>query len=89
MFGIVIYLLVPVSAAPISTKDFLDIFENPITSFVNAISPKKSVKNVETGTTEQHGEDNPAGKMIDVPINTDRCKYGTVKDVNGVCRDPW
>jgi hypothetical protein len=83
VFGIVIYLLLPVNCAPISAKDFLDVFENPVSNFINAISPK-STKKIENNGKVKAGE-----SMIDVPINTDRCKNDKVKDVNGVCREPW
>lgn len=82
VFVIVIHLLITVNG--FSTKDFLDIFENPVSNFINAVSPKKIAKNIESSS-----EDKTEGSMIDVPINTDRCKDGKVKDVNGVCREPW
>ncbi|KAI5632768.1 hypothetical protein NE865_14529 [Phthorimaea operculella] len=80
----VLNVLVFVNSSPFSTRDVLNIFGNPVKDLVNNFSK-------EVGKNKTRGEDNPVESMINVPENTENreCKAPHVKDMYGVCREPW
>ncbi|CAB3236234.1 unnamed protein product [Arctia plantaginis] len=72
-------------AVNVSTGQFIiDLFGNPVKDI------KETYENLKKNILLQDEEDITTVKasMIEVPLNTERCTGNTVKDINGVCRQP-
>lgn len=79
--AIVITLVRRAASAPFSTADLMNLFGNPIKD-IKEFFFKPIVNETYSGL------DRP--KMIEVPKKGPRkCKTGLVRDIYGVCRDPW
>lgn len=79
---IVITLVRRVASAPFSTTDLINLFGNPIKDIKEFFFKNK--------LNETHsGLNRPT--MIEVPKKGVKreCKTGLVRDIYGVCRDPW
>lgn len=63
----------------------IDLFGNPIKDI------KDTYKNLKKNLLLEDDEPRTTirASMIEVPLNTERCTGNTVKDINGVCRQPW
>ncbi|PZC82014.1 hypothetical protein B5X24_HaOG211570 [Helicoverpa armigera] len=90
VFSLVINFLVCDASSSFSGKFLLEIFGNPIKDLENTfLKPKEEPRTSSVREEISHeGGDNPQTKMIDVPLNTERCRAGLVMDINGVCRQP-
>lgn len=78
---VVITLVRRVAPAPFSTTDLITLFGNPIKD-IKEFFFKPKVNETDFGLESP--------KMIEVPKKTTRkCKTGLVRDIYGVCRDPW
>lgn len=78
---VVISLVRRVATAPFSTTDLLNLFGNPIKD-IKQFFFKPKVNETHSGLHRP--------KMIEVPKKGVRkCKTGLVRDIYGVCRDPW
>ncbi|XP_041972879.1 uncharacterized protein LOC121728706 [Aricia agestis] len=86
---IILQLLVRTEAAPLTTRDFVSLFANPVNDFIDLFMRDKKVQN-KTSTTKPD-DLGPLGAMIEVPPNHEpvSCARGAVKDRNGVCRTPF
>lgn len=93
VFSLLISFLVCAASTSFSGQFILDIFGNPIKDLENTfIKPEKpeapKTSSVREDLSANNG-DNSRPKMIDVPLNIERCGAGLTMDVNGVCRQPW
>lgn len=81
---VVITLIRRAASAPFSTTDLINLFGNPVKDIKEFFFKPK----VNTFNTIHSELERP--KMIEVPKKGARkCKTGLVRDIYGVCRDPW
>lgn len=82
----VFFDLMNLEAAPVSGRDIAVAFSNPVKDIVDFFIHKFE-KN------HRQRDDNktvtPGPSMIDVPLNTNSCTDGAVKDIYGACRIRW
>lgn len=71
---------------PISREDIAIAYSNPVKDLINFLIHKHGRKVVNQGDGENV---TPGPSMIDVPMNTNSCTNGAVKDIYGACRIPW
>lgn len=86
VIGIVVYLLIEVSAASSLSRGFLDFFRNPVKDFVKSL-PKEAETSTKSVTIPAYVS--TEGSMISVPLNKRKCKKGTYRDLKGVCRETF
>lgn len=78
---VVINLMHRAASAPFSTTDLINLFGNPVKD-IKEFFFKPKVNETHSGLHRP--------KMIEVPKKVARkCKTGLVRDMYGVCRDPW
>lgn len=93
VFNLLVHIIV--CAGHTSSKQFLiDLFGNPIKdlqdTFENIkISLTKIPNTRKEDKPKKTDEDNADTQMIEVPVNAEKCRRGSVKDISGVCRTPW
>lgn len=85
---IVISLTIHIISCAVSVPPgqlIIDLFGNPIKDI------KETYENLKKNILLEDDEPRTTIKasMIEVPLNTERCTGDEVKDINGVCRQPW
>ncbi|CAH2063305.1 unnamed protein product, partial [Iphiclides podalirius] len=73
-------------SAPISKEDFAVAYSNPVKDFIDYLIHKQAKNVINRGDGKNV---TPGPSMIDVPMNTNSCTDGAVKDIYGACRIPW
>lgn len=93
LFSLLAYLTVCGAYTP-SGQVFIDLFGNPVKDLKKIvenfrIKASPVVNKLEEGKQKETNGDRSDTKMIDVPLNKEKCPVDTKRDINGECRQPW